>query len=244
MSPIQISSFLVLPPEALDSFQSLKYALQNDIRSDVVEGSPLITPRPDGRRKRLSVRLLPERPPLKQLVIIRPHVERSTHWGKNRDRPHSAGRCCLVLYRMTGPGASVERRPLLRGGPAPMETKSRLKVTAGRDPGLPPSASSVERASPPRLPLPWHLHTALRTGQISNPSPECHGMLHERLLNPIIPHSSPVGPRFGRAWKVALDFWSPEHVMCFYAYLQYRVSYLQTAYFHKQTSNGVRIEIS
>lgn len=71
-----------------------------------------------------------------------------------------------------------------------METKSRLKVTAGRDPGLPPSASSVERATPPRLPLPWHLHTALGTGQISNPSPECHGMLHERT-EPRHSHSPP-----------------------------------------------------
>lgn len=32
------------------------------------------------------------------------------------------------------------------GPETPMETKSRLKVTVGRDPGLPPS---VERASPP-----------------------------------------------------------------------------------------------
>lgn len=48
----------------------------------------------------------------------------------------------------------------------PMETKSRLKVTAGRDPGLPPSASSVERASPPYLSSPG-LHTALEK-QISN----------------------------------------------------------------------------
>lgn len=48
----------------------------------------------------------------------------------------------------------------------PMETKSRLKVTPGRDPGLPPSASSVERASPPRLSSPG-LHTALGK-QISN----------------------------------------------------------------------------
>lgn len=104
-----------------------------------------------------------------------------------------------------------------------METKSRLKVTAGRDPGLPPSASSVERATPPRLPLPWHLHTALGTGQISNPSPECHGMLHERT-EPRHSHSPPFPPaaqKCGRAWKVALDFWSQEQVMCFYAYFIY-----------------------
>jgi hypothetical protein len=64
--------------------------------------------------------------------------------------------------------APVERRPLLRGvGPeTPMETKSRFKVTAGRDPGLPLSDISVERASPPRLSSPG-LHTALGT-QISN----------------------------------------------------------------------------
>lgn len=54
------------------------------------------------------------------------------------------------------PPSVVERRPLHsihgdEGLRPPMETKSRLKVTVGRDPGLPPSASSVERASPPRL---------------------------------------------------------------------------------------------
>lgn len=73
------------------------------------------------------------------------------------------------------------------GFETPMETKSRLKVTAGRDPGLPPSSSSDERAStpPPVLSRPAHCTLGM---QISN----CLsvGMMHDNPTIAFITYTS------------------------------------------------------
>lgn len=73
--------------------------------------------------------------------------------GRNRVKWAASRRSSCLSSVKTGPET-------------PMETKSRFKVTARRDPGLPPFASSVERASPTRPSSP-DLHNALGM-QISN----------------------------------------------------------------------------